>query len=157
MVSGAAADLSLARSDRRRLERNRYHPAVPDVLLATDADWLADECEAALGGTHLIHRVWRGADVLPAIGEVDPDLVVLDLQIGNMGGMATCLAIRQEEGAGRLDERPVLMLLDRKADEFLAKRSDADRWLVKPVNSIQLQRAVRDALAEYADSEDIEG
>jgi len=126
---------------------------VPDVLLATDADWLADECEAALGGTHMVHRVWRGADVLPAIDEVDPDVVVLDLQIGNMGGMATCLAIRQEEGAGRMDERPVLMLLDRQADEFLADRSDADGWLVKPINSLQLQKAVDGALADYADDE----
>ena len=127
---------------------------MPDVLLATDADWLADECEAALGGAHLVHRVWRGADVLAAIDEVDPDVVVLDLQIGNMGGMATCLAIRQEEGAGRLDERPVLMLLDRQADEFLADRSDADGWLVKPINSLQLQRAVNEALADFADDED---
>ena len=147
----------LAASDRRRSRSNRYHPAMPDVLLATDADWIADECEAALGGTHLLHRVWRGTDVLPAINEVNPDIVVLDLQIGNMGGMATCLAIRQEEGAGRLDERPVLMLLDREADEFLAKRSDADGWLVKPVNSMQIQRAVADALADYAAGEDDEG
>ena len=123
---------------------------MPDVLLATDADWIADECEAALGGTHLVHRVCRGIDVLPAIRKVDPDVVVLDLQIGNMGGMATCLAIRQEEGAGRLDERPVLMLLDREVDELLAKRSDADGWLVKPVDSMQIQRAVTDALADYA-------
>ena len=27
-----------------------------------------------------------------AIAEHDPDLVVLDLQIGNMGGMAACMA-----------------------------------------------------------------
>ncbi len=130
---------------------------MPDVLLATDADWIADECEAALGGTHLIHRVWRGNDVLPAIDEVDPDLVVLDLQIGTMGGIATCLAIRQEEGAGRLDERPVLMLLDRQADEFLARTSEADGWLVKPVNSLQLKRAVAGALADFEAEADSDG
>jgi len=137
--------------DGRRSGSNRYHPAVPDVLLATDADWIANECEAALGGTHIVHRVWRGTDVLPAIDQVDPALVLLDLQIGNMGGMAACMAIRQEEGAGRLDERPVLMLLDRADDEFLAKRSDADGWLVKPVNSLQIQRAVDNAIADYAE------
>jgi DNA-binding response OmpR family regulator len=136
--------------DRRGSTSNRYHPAVPDVLLATDADWIADECEAALGGTHVVHRVWRGVDVLPAVRQVDPALVLLDLQIGNMGGMATCMAIRQEEGAGRLEERPVLMLLDRQDDTFLARHSDADGWLVKPVNSLQLQRAVSDALADFA-------
>lgn len=122
---------------------------MPDVLLATDADWLGDECEAALGGTHEIHRVRRGVEVLPAIDELDPDLVLLDLQIGNMGGIATCLAVRQEEGADRLEPRPVLILLDREADVFLARRSQADGWLIKPVNSLQLQRAVDGALADY--------
>ena len=90
-------------------------------------------------------RVRRGADVISAIGAADPELVLLDLQIGNMGGMAACMAIRQEEDMGRLEPRPVMMLLDRAADEFLARRSAADAWLVKPVNSLRLARAV-DAL-----------
>ncbi|MFQ5557357.1 MAG: hypothetical protein ACE5GB_07610, partial [Acidimicrobiales bacterium] len=106
---------------------------MPDVLLATDADWLADEVEAALGGRHVVHRIHRGADVVDAIHEVDPALVILDLQIGNMGGMAACMAVRQEEGMGRLVQRPVLMLLDRDVDEFLARHSDADAWIVKPI------------------------
>jgi DNA-binding response OmpR family regulator len=68
--------------------------------------------------------------------------VVLDLQIGNMGGMAACLEVRLEEGAGRLGHVPVLMLLDRRADVFLARRSEADGWLVKPLDPIRLRRAV---------------
>jgi DNA-binding response OmpR family regulator len=67
--------------------------------------------------------------------------VVLDLQIGNMGGMAACMAIRLEESAGRLPHLPVLMLLDRDADLFLARRSHADGWLVKPLDAFRLRRA----------------
>ena len=37
--------------------------------------------------------------------------MVLDLQIGNMGGMATCLDLRLEESADRLPHVGVLMLL----------------------------------------------
>ena len=125
-----------------------YHPPVPDVLLATDVDSLTDVCEAALGGVHVIHRVRRGFDVLEAIEQVDPSLVILDLQIGNMGGMATCLAIRQEEDMGRLDMRPVLMLLDRNADEFLAEHSYADGWLIKPLDALGLLRMVDELLEE---------
>lgn len=51
--------------------------------------------------------------VLPAVKELDPDLVVLDLQIGNLGGVATSPALRQEEDMGRLEPRKVVMLLDR--------------------------------------------
>lgn len=121
---------------------------MPDVLLATDADWIAAESEAALSSEHTVHRVRQGAEVLDAVYDLDPAAVLLDLQIGNMGGMAACLAIRQEEGMGRLKPRPVLMLLDRDADEFLARRSSADGWLVKPINPMRLARAVREALAE---------
>ena len=66
---------------------------------------------------------------------------VIDLQIGNMGGMATVLGLRLEEGAGRLPHIPVAMLLDRQADIFLARRSEADGWLVKPLDSLRLRKA----------------
>ena len=121
-----------------------------DVLLVTDADWIAEQCEAALGGDHRVHRVRRGADTLEAVELVEPDLVLLDLQVGNMGGMAACMAVRQEEGMGRLERRPVIMLLDRDADEFLARRSAADAWLVKPINPMRLARLVVSTLAEAA-------
>ena len=121
---------------------------MPDVLLVTDADWVAAQCEAALSGDHSLHRVRKGADTLEAIELVDPALVVLDLQVGNMGGMAACLAVRQEEDMGRLPRRPVIMLLDRDADEFLARRSTADAWLVKPIDPMALARLVASTLAE---------
>lgn len=122
--------------------------AVTDILLATDADWIFDEVASALVDTGVtIRRVHAGAHVLPAVQEVEPDLVVLDLQIGNMGGVATCLNLRLEEGMGRLPHLPVLMLLDREADLFLAHRSQADGWLFKPINAFRLRRAA-DALLE---------
>lgn len=121
--------------------RRRYPAAVADVLLATDADWVADEVASALAGPDTtVRRVRAGRDVLPAIEADEPDLVVLDLQIGNMGGMAACMAIRLEEGAGRLPHLPVVMLLDREPDVFLARRSEADEWLVKPLNPFVLRR-----------------
>jgi len=115
---------------------------MPEVLIATDADAVFAEVDGALADeTTTVVRVRAGKDVGPAVAERTPDLVVLDLQIGNMGGIATCLHLRHEAGADRLPEVPVLMLLDRDADIFLAKRSGADGWLVKPLDAFALRSA----------------
>ena len=58
-----------------------------------------------------------------------------------MGGMAVCMDIRLESGADRLPDVGVLMLLDRAADVFLAQRSHADGWLIKPLDAFRLRRA----------------
>ena len=89
---------------------------MPDVLIASDSPGVRDEVRACLPDDTSVREVTRGAQVRPAVAEKAPDLVILDLQIGAMGGMATCLDLRLEAGAGRLPHVPVLMLLDRRAD-----------------------------------------
>lgn len=117
-------------------------PGVTDVLIATDADAVYDEVEAALADeTTRVLRVRSGTDVGPKVDEVQPDLVILDLQIGNMGGIAVSLHLRQEAAEGRLPEVPIVMLLDRQADVFMARRSGADGWVVKPLDAFALRRA----------------
>ena len=82
-----------------------------------------------------------------AIRERTPDLVVLDLQIGNMGGIATALNLEQEFEAGTTPEAPIMLLLDRPADVPLARRWAVEGWLVKPLDSFRLRRAARALLA----------
>ena len=114
------------------------------MLLATDSDSLAAEVDATLANDDTdVLRVRKGQDVLPVVKAKDPQLVLLDLQIGNMGGIAACLAIRQEEGAGRLERRSVALLLDRSVDVFLAQESRADGWLIKPIDSLRLRRLAK--------------
>jgi DNA-binding response OmpR family regulator len=121
---------------------------VSDVLIATDSDQLFRELNSIVGGPDITVRgVTAGVQVLPAVKERAPDLVILDLQIGNMGGMAVCLDLRLEEGMARIPRLPVIMLLDRRADVFLARRSDAQGWLVKPLDPIRVRRAVKAVLA----------
>ncbi|MCY3663137.1 MAG: response regulator [bacterium] len=119
-----------------------------DVLLATDADWTFDEVAGALADDATrVSRVRSGRDLLAVTEELQPELVILDLQIGSMGGMAACLELRAESDAGRLRYQNVLMLLDRSADVFLARQARADGWLIKPLNAFRLRRG-RAALAE---------
>jgi DNA-binding response OmpR family regulator len=117
---------------------------VSHVLLATDADWIRDDVVAALSDDETqVSRVRRGDEVVAAIDQLHPTLVILDMQIGNMGGIATCHAIRLEQGAGRLDDVQILMLLDRADDRFLAETANADGYVVKPIDAFRLARAVR--------------
>lgn len=118
------------------------------VLLATDADWIRDEVEAALEDDETsLARVRAGEHVLTAAQSIEPDLVILDLQIGNMGGFATTLLLLQEIESERLDPFRILLLLDRDADVFLAQTSQAHGWLLKPIDSFRLRRASRRLLA----------
>ena len=126
----------------------RYPRPVPDVILASDEDWVRDEVRSVPSGRPdaTVREVDAGPAVLLAAQEKKADLAVLDMQIGNMGAMAVCLDLRLEEGAGRLGHVPVLMLLDRRDDVFLARRSGAEGWIVKPLNPIRLRRAIGELL-----------
>jgi DNA-binding response OmpR family regulator len=121
---------------------------VQHVLVATDADEVFLAIDAALASSSLeVHRVRSGRGVRSAVIELDPELVVLDLQIGSMGGVAACLDLRNEEGSGRLVEQNVLILLDRDADVFIAERAEADGWLIKPLDAGRIRRAAESLIA----------
>jgi CheY-like chemotaxis protein len=115
---------------------------VPGILVASDAPSVRSEIVAVVGTRdNEVRQVGSGPEVLSAVAEEAPDLVVVDMQMGNMGGMAVCLDLRLEESYGALPHVPVLMLLDRRADVFLARRSGAEGWLVKPLDPIRIRRA----------------
>jgi len=117
---------------------------VQTVLVATDSDAVYDEVDAALGSDDTkVARVRTGREVRGAVLQEEPDLVLLDLQIGTMGGVAACLDLRLEESGDRLDRQRILLLLDREADLFIARRAEADGWLVKPLDAGRLRRAAQ--------------
>jgi CheY-like chemotaxis protein len=121
------------------------------VLVAADARWVREQAQAALVGRgQEVIEVTRGQDVREAVAEHHPDLVVLDLQIGNMGGIAVAIDLHLEESGGRLPHVPILLLLDREADRFLAKRAGAEAELVKPVDPGTLRRTVKRVVGDEA-------
>ena len=125
------------------------------ILVAADADWVRAQVRAAfVGRGQRVVEVTSGYDVRPAVADSPPDLVVLDMQIGNMCGIAVAIDLHLEAAAGRLDDVPILLLLDRAADTFLARRAEADAELVKPVDAGTLRRTAKRLLAEWAASTD---
>ena len=118
------------------------------ILVASDAPTVRAEIAAVAGSPDItIVEARSGPDVMAQVAESMPDLVIVDMQMGNMGGMATTLELRLEASYGKLAHVPVLMLLDRRPDVFLARRSGAEGWLVKPLDPIRLRRSVAALLA----------
>jgi DNA-binding response OmpR family regulator len=123
---------------------DRITSGLVNILIATDATWVVDDITAALGADGVTFTVCReGRVVADQIAERLPDLAILDLQIGSMGGMAVTMSLRLDESADTLPHVPVLMLLDRKADLHLARRSGAEGWLIKPLDALRLKRAAK--------------
>jgi DNA-binding response OmpR family regulator len=117
------------------------------ILVAADGAWIRDQVRAAfVAPGHEVLAVSRGQDVRDAVARHQPDLVVLDMQIGNMGGVAVAIDLHLEASADRLPWVPVLLLLDREHDRFLAKRAAADAELVKPVDPGTLRRTAKHLL-----------
>ena len=131
------------------VQATHYPRGVADVLLASDEEWVRAEVRSVLSTLPdaTVREVTSGAAVLPAVRESPPDLAVLDLQIGNMGAIAVAMQLRLEESVGRLDHVPVLVLLDRRADVFMARRADVQGWVIKPLDPMRLRKAITTVLA----------
>lgn len=115
------------------------------ILIATDAQWVLNEVQAALDSPSTTFEVISdGRKVAPAVAQRTPDIAILDLQVGSMGGMAITMDLRLDQSSGALPHVPVLMLLDRVADVHMARRSGADGWTIKPLDALRLRKAVRE-------------
>jgi DNA-binding response OmpR family regulator len=121
------------------------------ILVAADGAWVRDQVRSAfVGPGQEVIAVTRGEDVRDAVGLHEPDLVILDMQIGNMGGVATAIDLRLEASADRVPHVPILLLMDREHDRFLAHRVPVDAELVKPVDAGTLRRTAKGLITSRA-------
>lgn len=113
------------------------------VIVVTDAVWIENDVRASLTdpGT-TIERVTDPRLAVAASQELAADIAVIDLQVGTMGGMAVVRALRAAVEAGDIDPIRMVLLLDRSADHFLARRAGADAAVVKPFTAQDLRRVV---------------
>ena len=108
------------------------------VLVVADAGWVRGEVAAASSGFELFEET-DPTNAVAACGDINPDAVIVDLQVGSMGGMAVTRSLRDAIFAQRIQDTVIILLLDRSADVFIAGRSGADAWLVKPFTPQQLR------------------
>ncbi len=116
------------------------------VLLVADELWTRNEAIAALSEPDtVIREVTDPRDASREADRFEPDVAIVDMQIASMGGMAVARALREAEFAEDIPATSIVLLLDRTADEFLARRAAADAWVVKPFTPQQLRAIIASA------------
>jgi two-component system KDP operon response regulator KdpE len=95
---------------------------------------------------YLIHEAKTGEEALDMLRKMRPDLVLLDVNMPGMDGIATAREIRS------VSDMPIIMLTVQNAekDKVAALDAGADDYVVKPFGIEELLARIRAALRRYA-------
>jgi DNA-binding response OmpR family regulator len=114
----------------------------PSVLVVTDNDAIREELEFGLSGEAEVHTAREARDAWGWLQDRVPAGVIVDLQTGSAGGFALT---RDMHATTRLGSVPVVILLDRYQDEWLARQAGAAAVFVKPIVAEEVFAALRAA------------
>jgi DNA-binding response OmpR family regulator len=95
---------------------------------------------------HKVHQAFDGLTGLALVGQVKPDLLILDWMLPRLDGLAVCRQVRQDYLV------PIIMLTARaeEIDRVLGLEVGADDYLVKPFGIRELMARVRALLRRVA-------
>lgn len=125
---------------------------MPTALIVADSDWVINDVKASLAVANWdLSTLADPRLAAETVAESGPDVVIVDMQVGSMGGMAIIRAIRGAVSPSSLPR--MVLLLDRSADRFLAKRALADAAVLKPFSSSELRQAVSPLLVGASEEE----
>jgi DNA-binding NarL/FixJ family response regulator len=128
---------------------------VHTIVIAADTAAVREQVIAVLDSPEIeIFQANSAPEAIELVKEHEPDLVISDLQMGSMGGIAMCLELRLLATIDEVFAPSFLLLLDRRADVFQARRAAANGWVIKPLDPIRLRRATAALLAgdDYDDT-----
>jgi signal transduction histidine kinase/ligand-binding sensor domain-containing protein/DNA-binding response OmpR family regulator len=119
------------------LEEGSGDSLQPLLLLVEDNEDLRFFIRNCLGGQYNYLEAKNGREGLALARHHVPDLIVSDLMMPEMDGIALCAAIRKDK---RTDHIPFVMLTAKAGDESKIEglRSGADDYLIKPFNKTEL-------------------
>ncbi|GAA4728601.1 response regulator transcription factor [Isoptericola chiayiensis] len=123
----------------------------PRVLLYSDDRTVRDHVRLAVGprlGAGAPEIAWTEAATGPAVTSAVRaggfDLLVLDGEADKAGGMGLCRQLKNEVYACP----PVVILSGRRDDAWLASWSLADAVVPRPLDPVELQRAVAETVTQ---------
>jgi CheY-like chemotaxis protein len=119
--------------------------ARPTILICEDEPSLRELVKASLGGGYDFVEAEDGVRSLELAREVEPDLVVLDVMMPRLDGLAVLRELRNDD---RLGGARVIVLTAQPMTRDEAVELGADRVLDKPFAPDDLAAAVEEVLAE---------
>jgi DNA-binding response OmpR family regulator len=125
--------------------RQRVRRALRVLIADDERDTVLTLTELLREEGHETHGVYDGNDVMPALREFDPDVVLLDISMPGLTGWDVARKIRQVCG----QERPLLIAISgvykESADQILGKLAGFNYYLAKPYDPSVLMTLLRDA------------
>ncbi|HVM34745.1 MAG TPA: response regulator [Actinomycetota bacterium] len=115
------------------------------LLLVTDNDSVGHQMRYGFPANVEVDFAREARDAWQRLEEYVPAAVIVDLQTGSAGGFALATDMR---GANRLARVPVVMLIDRYQDDWLARQAGARAVLVKPIDAGELLTTITRLLSE---------
>jgi two-component system KDP operon response regulator KdpE len=113
------------------------------ILVVDDEPQIRRIMRTALTGAgYEVDDAKTGEEALAKVREYHPDLVLLDINMPGMGGLAACREIRAGSGAGII----MLTVRDTEADKVQALDAGADDFVNKPFSTPELLARIRAAL-----------
>lgn len=118
-------------------------PAGGDVLLIEDEANIAEAIRFILSRAGFTVRALAdGRQVLSAVAERRPDLVILDLMLPGQSGLEILTALRADPATAEL---PVMMLTAKGQgrDREAAERAGVSAFMTKPFSNAEILQSVR--------------
>ncbi len=104
-------------------------------MVVSDDDRVRDEARFGFAPALDVALAHDARDALRQMETSLPSVVVIDMHTGSAGGFALCKDMRQDP---RLRSIPLMMLLERDQDVWLAKQAGADLIRTKPIDTTDL-------------------
>jgi CheY-like chemotaxis protein len=112
------------------------------VLVVSDDIVVRDQARWAFPAGVTVSFAVDSRDAWQQLQQRAPSVVVVDMQTGNAGGYGLTRDMSEDENLARV---PVVILLEREQDEWLARSSGATAYRTKPIATGDLVRAVMSA------------
>jgi DNA-binding response OmpR family regulator len=105
------------------------------VVVVSDDPGLREDASYSFPDEFDVLLASDARDALRIMDARPPSLAIVDIKTGSAGGFNL---VREMDHLAALENVPVLMLLEREQDSWLAGQAGAQRWRTKPVEGWQL-------------------